>query len=321
MIKFIIRKGLSSIPMLLLVSVIIFIGLEFMPGDPITYRFSPEALSNITAEELDELRDIYGLNDSVVIRYFRWFLAILQGDFGISISTSASIAGMLKSRLPATLELVGAALLISTVFGIIMGFISAVKKNTIIDYGSAVFGIMGVSIPAFFLGLAFIRIFGIELAWFPVTGRILYSLTDLTFWDRLRFLIMPSVALSFNLTGSLMRYTRGSMVNVLAMDYVKTARSKGLPMYKVYIKHAFRNALMPVVYLLCFRLPLLIGSSVIIENTFGWSGMGQMLLRGLMAKDYPVVMMVIMASAVLVLFASLLVDVFTALLDPRVRLD
>lgn len=118
-----------------------------------------------------------------------------------------------------------------------------------------------------------------------------------------------------------MRYTRSSMLDVLGMDYVKTARSKGLPMIKVYTKHAFRNALMPVVYLLCFRLPLLIGSSVIIEDTFGWSGLGQMLLRALSAKDYPVIMMVVMASSVLVLLASLLVDIFTALLDPRVRLE
>jgi len=317
--KYIIRRTLMCIPMLLIMSLIIFIGLEFMPGDPISYRISPESLSTMTVEQLDALREIYGLNDHVAVRYFRWLWAAVRLDFGISVVTGAPISGLLATRLPATLELVGFALLVSTIFGILMGFISAVRKNTVFDYGFAFIGILGISIPSFFLGIVLIRIFSLELNWLPVTGRIPFG--AVTFWDRFPNLILPCLALAFNLTGTLMRYTRGSMVDVLSMDYVKTARSKGLPLYKVYFKHAFRNALMPVVYLLCFRLPLLISGSVVIETTFGWYGLGQTLLDGLNANNYNVVMTVVMTAAVMIQISSLLVDVITAMLDPRVRLE
>lgn len=319
MLNYFIRRILLSIPMLLIISVLIFGGLELMPSDPISYRVPPEKLASMSEQQLDELREHYGLNDPVVVRYFRWLSSTIKGDFGISITTGAPISEILANRLPATLELVGSALIVSTILGVSLGFLSAVRKNTVFDYGSAIIGILGISIPSFFLGLVFIRIFGIELAWLPVTGRIPYGMK--TVWDRVPNLILPCLALSFNLTGTLMRYTRSAMVDVLSMDYIKTARSKGLRLMKVYFKHAFRNALMPVVFLLCFRLPLLIGGSVIIESTFGWSGLGQMLMEGLTAKNYPVVMTVVMASAIVVLLASLLVDLFTAMLDPRVRLQ
>ena len=319
MIKYAIRRLLISLPVLLLVSVIIFLGLELMPGDPISYRISPEAMANMSAEELDNLRELYGLNDPVFIRYFRWLFSTLKGDLGISITNGAPIIEMLEQRVPVTLELVGSALIVSTFFGIAMGFISAVKKNTVFDYSNAFVGILGISIPSFFLGLVFIRLFALELSWFPVTGRMPYG--AVTFWDRFPNLVLPCLALAFNLTGTLMRYTRSSMVDVLTMDYVKTARSKGLPMFTVYFRHAFRNALMPVIYLLCFRIPLLIGGSVVIESTFGWNGLGQMLLDGLNANNYPVIMTVVMTSAVVVLLSSLLVDILTAMLDPRVRLE
>jgi len=307
------------IPMLFIMSIIIFLGLEIASSDPLTNMISPQTLSTMTLEQIDQLRELYGLDDPVVVRYFRWLFNVMSGDLGVNVVTGAPISVLLATRLPATLELVGIALLVSTVSGILMGFISAVRKNTVFDYSFALVGILGISIPSFFLGIILIRIFSLELSWLPVAGRI--PVGAITFWDRFPNLILPCLALAFNLTGTLMRYTRGSMVDVLNMDYVKTARSKGLPLSKVYFKHAFRNALMPVVYLICFRLPLLISGSVVIETTFGWSGLGSMLLDGLNASNYPAVMAVVMAAAVVVQLSSLLVDVITAMLDPRVRLE
>jgi len=205
------------------------------------------------------------------------------------------------------------------VLGILLGLLSSIKQNSSADYGITVLGIVGISIPEFFVGIIAIQIFAIEFGWLPVGGRFEY--VDSGLWDRVTHLVMPSLTLGFALTAALMRYTRGTMLDVLGKDYVKTARSKGLPEWKVITKHAFRNALMPVVLLLVFRLPLLIGGTVVIESVFSWPGMGGMILNAVSAKDYPVVLVATMMTAGMVLFASFLVDLITAMLDPRIRFD
>jgi len=318
MLNYFTFRFLSIIPMLFLVTVIIFVGLQLTPGDPLTYLIPPELLASANFD-LEGYKKAMGLDAPVYIQFFRWLTDLLQGKLGYSLVDGSSIAKMISNRLPATLELAAAALIVSSILGILLGLISSIRQNSAADYGNTVIGIIGISIPEFFIGIIAIQIFAIKLGWLPVGGRFEYA--DSGFIDRLSHLIMPSLVLGFSLTAALMRYTRGTMLDVLGKDYVKTARSKGLPEWKVNVKHAFRNALMPVVLLLCFRLPLLIGGTVIIESVFGWPGMGGMILNAVSAKDYPVVMITTMMTACMVLLASFLVDLLTALLDPRVRFE
>jgi peptide/nickel transport system permease protein len=318
MLNYFTFRFLSIIPMLFLVTVIIFIGLQLTPGDPLTYLIPPELLASANFD-LEAYKKAMGLDAPVYIQFFRWLTELLQGKLGYSLVDGSSISKMISNRLPATLELAVAALIVSSILGILLGLISSIRQNSAADYGNTVIGIIGISIPEFFIGIIAIQIFAIKLGWLPVGGRFEYA--DSGFVDRFCHLIMPSLVLGFSLTAALMRYTRGTMLDVLGKDYVKTARSKGLPEWKVNVKHAFRNALMPVVLLLCFRLPLLIGGTVIIESVFGWPGMGGMILNAVSAKDYPVVMITTMMTACMVLLASFLVDLLTALLDPRVRFE
>ncbi len=318
MLKYFVVRVLSLIPMLIIISAVIFFALELTPGNPLTRMISPDAIANLSPAELEQMMEAYGLNDPAIIRYFRWAGGILVGDMGVSLISGQPVNGILSNLVPATLQLAFAALIISTILGLVLGILSAIKQNSWIDYACSVFGVIGVSFPEFFVGICFMMFFSIKLGWFPVQGR-----TDigLGWFASLKYMILPALALGFALTAALTRYTRGSMLDVLNKDYVKTARAKGLPEWKVYFKHAFRNALMPISVLLCLRLPMLIGGSVVIETVFGYSGVGKKLVEAINGKDYPVVMMITMIMTVVTLLASVLIDLLTAVLDPRVRLD
>ena len=317
MLKYFLSRLLILIPMMLLISFIVFIGLELTPGDAASAMFSADTISNMSTEELDALRDSLGLNDPMVVRYFRWVGNIVKGDFGVSYVTGTPISEVLKSLLPATLKLAGIALLLSTILGLLLGILAAVKQNTALDFSLSIFGVIGISMPEFFVGILMILIFAIKLKWFPAQGR-----TDigLSAWQSLKYVILPSCSLGFVLMAALMRYTRNSMLDVLSKDYVKTARAKGLPEWKIYTKHAFRNSLMPISVLLMLRMPMLIGGSVIIEQVFGYAGIGQRLITAINGNDYPVVLIIVLMLSAISLLASVMIDILTAVLDPRVRL-
>ncbi|WP_077369763.1 ABC transporter permease [Anaerosalibacter sp. Marseille-P3206] len=316
MLKYFVKKLLAIIPMLLLVSALVFFALELSPVDPINYLASPDMTST---ENLEALRESLGLNDPVYIRYFRWLSNILKGDFGYSISTGAKISDLIKLRLPATLELSIIAIVLSTILGIGLGLISAIKQNSIVDYIGRIIGVVGISIPQFFFGIVVIQIFAIKLGWLPFGGRL--TVDAKSFADRIPNMILPSFTMAISMTAALLRYTRNSMLDVLNKDYIKTARSKGIPEWKVYIKHAFRNSLGPILVLLAFRLPLLVGGSVVIESVFSYPGIGSLILAGVSSNDYPVIMITTLMVAVAILLSSFLVDLVTAVLDPRVRFD
>ena len=315
MYQYFVKKLLTIIPMLLAVSIMVFLALELMPIDPINYLASPDMAAN--SQNLEALRNKLGLNDPIWLRYIHWIGGMLHGDFGYSIVNGAKIGDLIALKLPATLELAGAALILSTVMGIGIGLISSIRQNSIIDYIGRVFGVIGNSIPQFFFGIVVIQLFSIKLGWLPLGGRV--NPGDVTFWDRLPNLALPAFTMAIAMTATLLRYTRNSMLDVLNKDYIKTARSKGIPEWKVYTKHAFRNSLGPVLVILCFRLPMLVGGSVVIENIFAWPGIGSTLLQAVSANDYPVIMMITLMIAAAILLASFLVDVMTALLDPRIR--
>jgi peptide/nickel transport system permease protein len=318
MLTFVIRRLLILLPMLLAISFLVYTGLELTPGDAVSALINPDLASRISAEQLQALREAYGLNQPFVVRYWIWLSNVLQGNFGHSLSGGVPIYTIFLDRLPATLELSFIALIFSTITGSILGVISALKRGSFTDSGLTVVGMIGVSIPEFFFGLVALLIFALNLGWLPVGGRLLPSYTS--YLDHLPNVILPSLVLSLMMTAGVMRYTRSSMLDVLSREFITTARSKGLPEWRINLMHGFRVALTPVVVLIGFRLPLLIGGTVIIEQVFQWPGIGNEFLTAVRGSDYPLVMMIALFSVFSVLIASLVVDVLTAVIDPRVRL-
>ena len=302
-----------TIPMLLLLSFLVFGALEFSPTDPVSYMVSPDMASNV---DMDAMRETLGLNRPFLVRYFDWLGNLLRGEFGYSLVQGVSISKLIGRYLPATFQLAIVVLALSTILAIGLGFLAAVKQNTKIDYICSVLGVVGISIPQFFLGLFLILVFALKLGWLPIGGR-----SASTFWGMVRNMVLPVMTMTISMTAALMRYTRNSMLDVLNKDYIKTARSKGIPEWKVYIKHAFRNSLTPILTLLCFRLPMLIGGSVVIESLFGWPGIGNLIVTAVSSSDYPLILITTLMTAAVTMFASLLVDLLTAILDPRVRLS
>ena len=317
MLKYFVTRILLLIPMILVISLLVFFALELTPGDAVSSMFSPEMMASVSQEQLASLRESLGLNDPFLIRYIRWLGRFLQGDMGFSLITGKPINDIISNLLPATIKLALAALVFSTIVGILFGIICSIKQNTVIDHLFSLFGVVGISIPEFFIGILAILIFAIKLRWLPAQGR-----TDigLNAFQSLKYLILPAGSLGLVLVAALTRYTRNSMLDVLNKDYVKTARAKGLPEWKVYFKHAFRNSLMPVSVLICYRLPMMISGSVVIETVFGYAGIGTRLINAVNANDYQLVLVIIFLLSVVSLLASTLIDVITALLDPRVRI-
>lgn len=317
MFSYVIRRILSLIPMILIITFLIYLGLEMTPGDAVSHLIPPDAMANVSAEQLEALRESFGLNDPFIMRYFRWLGEMLQGNFGYSISSGVKISEIVLRNLSATVQLSVAALLISTVLGSILGLLSALKKGTISDNVLTVAGMIGVSIPQFFFGLVCILLFVLKWKIFPI--RLLPHQTS--FADEIRVLFLPAMVLGISLTAGVMRYTRSSMLDALNKDYIKTARSKGLSEWRVNLVHGFRVALTPVVVLIGFRLPMLIGGSVVIESIFQRQGVGSTFVTAVRGQNYPLVMMIALFSVIAVLVSSFVVDILTAALDPRVKLE
>ena len=305
--------------MLFIITFLVFLGLELTPGDAVSYMVSPEALANISQQSLEQLRDSLGLNDPFIVRYFKWIRGVLKGDFGYSLSSGVPIYKIVFDRLSATLELSITALLISTFLGSILGIISALKKGSVLDNMLTFFGMIGVSIPQFFFGLVAILIFSLRLGWLPVGGRLLPG--HETFIDTLPCLILPSLVLGLTMTAGVMRYARGSMLEAVNKEYIRTARSKGLSEWRVKLIHGLRVALSPIVVLIGFRLPMLIGGSVVIEQVFQWPGIGREFVSAVRFQNTPLVMMIALLFVLVMLISSFLIDLFIAMLDPRIRLE
>lgn len=319
MLKYMAKRILQLIPKLLVISMIIFLGLQLLPGDPITRTISPEIYKNMTEAQMEQLREALGLNKPLIVQYMTWLKGILRGDLGYSQSSGSDIASMLKGRLPSTIELAFFGLIVANVLGLLFGYIAALNKNSFIDYLFTTLSVIGISVPEFFFGIAFILFFSLKLKWFPTGGRMAAGHPELA--ARIKYMVMPVFCLGISLIATLMRFTRSSMLDVLNKDYIKTARSKGLNETETNVKHGFRNALIPVMTLLVFRLPILVSGTVVIESIFNYPGMGSMVLDALSAGDMPVVMITTLVISAVTLAASTLVDMFTALLDPRIRLE
>ena len=305
--------------MMLVISFIIYLGLELTPGDAVSRMLPPDATINMKAEELEKIRESLGLNEPFLVRYFLWLGGVLQGDFGYSLASGVPIKDIVLDRFPATLELSITALILSSILGVLFGSISALKRGTVTDIIFTIFGMLGVSVPVFIFGLIALVIFALNLGWLPVGQRILPGYDS--YWDHMPHLIMPAGVLALMLTAGVMRYSRSSMLDSLNKEYIRTARSKGIPEWRVNFVHGLRVALIPIVVLIGFRLPMLIGGAVIIEQVFQWPGVGELFVFNVRSQNYPLVMMIAFFSVLAVLLASFFIDLFTAILDPRIKLE
>ncbi len=318
MLKYIVKKILLMIPMLLVISFIVYMGLRATGVDPINFLVSPDVIA-ANPENVEALRESLGLNDPLILQYVHWLVNVLHGDLGYSLDGS-SIAQTIAVRLPYTLELSGYALLFSAVIGIGIGIVSAIRQNGIVDYIGRFVAVVGQAVPQFLVGILLIEIFSIKLGIFPSANRVDPSATN-AFADAFMHLFLPVVTLTIGMVAVLMRYARNTMLDVLNEDYIKTARSKGIPEWKVYLKHGFRNAMGSVLVILMFRIPTLIGGSVVIETVFSYPGIGITMTNAITSGDYPVVLVTTLIIATVMLVCSFMVDVFNAMLDPRVRLE
>lgn len=317
MLKFILKKLVMMIPMLIVISLVVFLGLRSTGIDPLNFMVPPEVQSQ-SPEIVEQLREDLGLNDPLLIQYLRWLGNILHGDLGLT-NKGEDIAGIIADRLPYTLELSIYAMIFSSILGIGIGIISAIRQNGIIDYIGRVLAVLGQAVPQFLVGILMIWIFSIKLGIFPSANRVSPNATN-AFTDAFMHLFLPVATLTIGMVAVLMRYARNTMLDVLNSDYIKTARSKGIPEWKVYLKHGFRNAMKPVLVILMFRIPALIGGSVVIESVFSYPGIGTSMTNAITNMDYNLVLVITLIIATVMLVASFMVDVLNALLDPRVRL-
>ena len=316
MLNYILRKLLSMIPMLLIITFLIYVGVELMPGDVIDFLIPMDQLAEMTPEEVDAFRAAKGLDGPMVVRYFNWLKGVCKGDLGYSLQNNMPVGTLMMQKLPATIELSLAALFISTVLGILLGVVSAIRKGKLADNLLTVAGMIGVAIPQFLFGVFCIMLFCLRLKWFPVGQRGTEGLLD-----ELHHLFLPAFVLGISMTAGVMRYSRSSMLDSMNRDYVKTARAKGLPEWKVNLLHGFRVACTPVMVLIGVRLPMLISGSIVIENIFQWPGVGRWFTDSVKSQNTPIIMSVGLFMVLLVLLSSLLVDILTAVLDPRVKLS
>jgi peptide/nickel transport system permease protein len=312
MLIYIVRRLLSAIPTLILVSLFVFTLQKLLPGDPVLAMAGEERDPAV----MEYLREKYRLNDPLPLQYIHWVGNVLQGDFGTSLRTEQPVTTLVASKLPVTIELSVLALVIALLIGIPAGVISAVRKGTAVDYGANIVALSGISIPHFWLGLLLIMIFAVKLQWLPASGFVPLSEDVL---QNLKTLILPAFVLGAGLSGVLMRHTRSAMLEVLRADYVRTARAKGLFPRAVILKHALRNALMPIVTLTTLLFGELLGGAVLTEQVFSIPGFGKMIVDAVFNRDYAVVQGVVLCVAIGFLLLNLLADVLYRLINPRLR--
>lgn len=314
MLSYTIRRLLGALPLLLLVSFMCFAVVVSMPGDYLDLLVAPTMSGDVLAARRAEL----GIDKPIPVRYANWLRGVLSGNLGASVATTRPVADMISQRLPATVTLMGTALLVSLIIAIPVGVGAAIYRNGWLDHLSTFLAYLGVSVPTFFSGLAGIYVFSVILGLLP-SGLMETPGRPFDLGDRVRHLVLPVAVLGFQGAAVYTRYMRSGMLEVLRQDYVRTARAKGLSPRAVHLKHALRNALVSVVTLLGIAIPGLISGAVITEQVFSWPGIGRLLVDSVNGRDYPVILGITMMTAVFVVVGNLLADLAYSVVDPRVR--
>lgn len=312
MVEILLRRIAIAIPTLLLVSVLVFALQKLLPGDPAIALAGEERNPDVIAF----LRAKYRFDDPVLVQYGAWLTSLLHGDFGISIRTRLPIGAMLLEKLPVTIELAVLSMAVALAVGLPTGIAAALRRGTLVDYGATGFGLAGLSIPNFWLGIMLILLFSVHLGWLPAGG---YVAPGQDLLGNLKGMLMPALVLGSGTAAILMRHTRGAMLTALRQDYIRTARAKGLSERVVTRRHALPNALIPVVTLGTLQFGELLAGAVLTEQVFSIPGFGKMIVDGVFSRDYGVVQAVVLCTAAIFLLMSLLADLVYGLLNPRIR--
>ncbi|MEA1960916.1 MAG: ABC transporter permease [Bacillota bacterium] len=332
--KYFIKRLLLAVPTIIGVSIIVFLLIHIIPGDPVQVMLGNKA----TEAARTALTERLGLNQPLYTQYWNWFTHSLQGDFGISVTSYEPVMSEVMSRFTATIELAFISIIIAIVLGIIFGVTAARYRNQPADHILIGFSLLGVSIPVFWLGIMLIFLFAAVLQWLPVSGRLtmglsiphitgLYLVDSLltgnmrAFADSLQHLILPAISLATIPLAIIVRVTRSSMLDVLHEDYIRTARAKGVPRRRVIFKHALKNAMIPVLTVIGLQLGTLLGGAILTETVFAWPGVGRLLVTAISNRDYPTVQGIVFLISVLFVAINIIVDCCYAYLDPRIRFE
>jgi peptide/nickel transport system permease protein len=312
MLRFIGWRLALAIPTLLIVTLFVFALQKLLPGDPVLTLAGEERDPQV----LDYLRAKYRLDDPVPLQYLAWLGGVMRGDLGTSLKTELPVLHLIAQKLPTTIELAILSLAVALLIGIPAGIVAAVRKGEALDYAANIVALSGISIPHFWLGVLLILLFAVELQWLPASGFV--PITE-NLGANLQSMILPSIVLGTGLAATLMRHTRSAMLSVLRSDYIRTARAKGLLPPSVILKHAFRNALVPIVTLTTLLFGELIGGAVLTEQVFGIPGFGKLIVDAVFNRDYAVVQGVVLCVAAGFILLNLLADVLYVLINPRLR--
>jgi peptide/nickel transport system permease protein len=334
MLRFVVRRLLLLIPILIGLSILVFLWIRALPAGPAESLLGERA----TPETIAQIERQYGLDKPIHIQYWRYVKTVAQGDLGTTIRTRRPVTDELQERFPATIELAFAALLFATLLGIPLGFVAAKRYGTWVDHSSLVASLIGISIPIFFLAILLKYVFAVQLGWLPTVGRIsvlidlehptnFYTIDALiagdlpAFWDVIKHLILPAVALGSIPLAVTARITRAAVLDVQNEDYVRTARAKGLPPRVVDVRHIFRNALLPITTIIGLQTGLLLSGAVLTETVFAFPGMGTWLVEAIRQRDFPVLQGGILFVSFVFVIVNLLVDISYALINPRIRVS
>jgi peptide/nickel transport system permease protein len=317
MSTYIARRLLQMIPLLLGISIVTYAVIRAAPGDPARLLADPERVS---AAQMEAMREQLGLNDPLPIQYLKTMRGLLSGDLR-SFKTHRPVLAMIGERLPTTLTLTGLSLLFGVTVGLAIGIVQALRPYSRVDDAGSLITLFGFAVPDFWMALTLISIFAVRLGWLPASGIRPAQASGWDPRDVAPHLVLPTIVLSIGATAGIARYTRSSMLEALGQDFVRLARAKGLRERQVVVRHALRNSLLPVITLLGFYLPFLLGGAVVVETIFALPGIGRLAFDSITSRDYPVLLTVNMLAAVTVLVGNLFADVGYALADPRIRYE
>ena len=304
--NYIFRRTLRALFTALGVSLVAFLILHLAPGDPVKIMLGPYA----TEENVKALKARYNLDKPLYIQYFTWIKNIFTGEFGTSIRYNRPVSELIKERMGPTLILTGSGLLVAVILGILFGTLAALKKNSTLDYITTFQTMFWLSVPSFWLAIVFLYIFGLKLRWIPIAGMTSFSST-----------ILPIMTIGLRQQAWFARPMRAEMLEVLSQNYIKALKAKGLKYEKIIWKHAFKNALIPIITMVALQLPWIIGGAVVIEVVFSWGGMGSLLVGSVLSRDYQVVQTILLFISLAVVAANLLADILYTLIDPRIRIE
>jgi peptide/nickel transport system permease protein len=334
MLTYITRRVIGTIPVIVLISLLVFMLVQAAPGDPADLLLSDEA----TTEDVEEARKRWGLDQPIYIQYGKFFFAAMQGDLGESFRYAEPVLLLITERLPATIELAAFSIIIAVIFGVPLGVWAGANPNSWVDNLGSLFGFFGISMPNFWLGIMLILVVSGFLNLLPSAGRSTYGIAEdpitgfyildsiiqnnwTAVWDGIKYIIMPAIALGTNMMGILMRVTRSSVLEVMHEDYVRTARAKGLKEGTVLWHHAFRNALIPIITVVGLELGTLLSGSIIVETVFSWPGSGALLISAITSRDYPLITGTVLTYTLAFVIINFTIDILYAMIDPRIRFD